>query len=141
MMPFCITYSRVAAEVTRRTCKASSRLSPPPVGGYFVNERLTEQLKLPPGGPLKCCDGKIRAGSFDAGLAAGDLEHGFDLFGENPFAGHPRLEAWVVQLAAPNRADAVKHFFFPDGEVPRQPLLEQRGNCIRQTQDDVTGEL
>jgi hypothetical protein len=33
---------------------SGARLPPPPhVGGYFVNPLLTEQLKLPPGGPSK----------------------------------------------------------------------------------------
>ena len=67
---------------------------------------LEAQFPLWAGWPAKCGGGKLRAFPAQSRFAAGHVEHGGDLFGEDAVSGHSRTKIGIVELASTNRPDA-----------------------------------
>jgi hypothetical protein len=70
-------------------------------------------------------------------LAHGILEAHPDQLCEHPFAFHPAEEAWVVVPAVSQVLDPMHDPAGPVGKMRLQPLLEQRIDFKRQTDDGV----
>jgi len=76
----------------------------------------------------------------DASFFAGDVEERIDLVGEDAFAAHARAKFAVVEFAVAKGADAVEDFFLFERQMFGEPLLEERGDGVREAQGDVAGE-
>ena len=85
----------------------------------------SEELQLPVAGSSKVLGRESVPLPTDSRLAAGVLEEGRDLLGEDAFALHAASEAAVTDVATAQRADAIHHLVLAVGKVPLEPVLEE----------------
>ena len=81
----------------------------------FATLNHLEQAELRNPRPAKMLGGQFRPPFSNPGFLAGQLEQLRHLLRENTLTPHPALEVWIIELAAPNGADAIEHFFFSLG--------------------------
>src|SRR3990172_12580127 len=98
---------------------------------------LLEERGLGGGGATECRRGNVRAARADAGLAACQAEQVLYLLGEDPFALHPRAEPRIIEPSSPDRPDAIEHLVFSRWPVLGEPCFEDRGDRVRQPEQDI----
>jgi hypothetical protein len=82
-------------------------------------------------GTAECGGGECRFRLVNAGFAAGGVEEGGELFGEDPFPAHAGAKIRVVEFTAANCADRGKHLLLAFWHVLGQPFFKQRPDRVK----------
>jgi ferredoxin len=98
--------------------------------GLRISRRSQSQFQLRPCRPAKVGGGQLRFPVRPAGLSARNVNQARDLLGEDALAGHAQTELGVVELAPAQCAQTSQHLVLFLRQMPRQPLLEQRGDRV-----------
>ena len=87
--------------------------------------------------PLETSGREYWRATANAGFLARERKQLGDLIGKNSFAGHARLEAWIIEPAVSDRSNPMENFVLSIGKVAGEPILKKLADSIGKPHQNI----